>query len=208
MGVKIHVQAEDVWSFFQKNKSRLIDEMVVIAENNNTEYAVYLTEDGGYPMFSVCKGREAPEYEEGAISVKDCTDTASRCFEQYLFPVTVTTGDKRFLLNQDEDDTPMNYTQQEKEDTVYEREDELQLAMCDFLQVVLQEGCDGREVMDIYGLNLVNEILDSVLQIIAYDHGLLVYRPTLYTDEATGEDEYTEYPYNDEINDDIEKSDI
>jgi hypothetical protein len=210
MGVKIHVPAEEIWSFFQKNKSRLVEEMVVVAENDETEYAVYITEGDGYPCLSVCKGREAPEYEEGAINAKDCMDTADRCFKQYLFPVTVTTGDKRYFPSHDFDDDvkPMNYAQQEKEDAVYEREDELQLAICDFLQVTLQDGCDGREVMDIYGLEMVDEILNSVLQSLAHDYGFPVYRPTLYTDEATGEDEYTEYPYNDDIDDDIENGDI
>ena len=43
MGASIHIQPENIWSFFQKNRKRLSEEMVSIAENDDTEYAVYLT---------------------------------------------------------------------------------------------------------------------------------------------------------------------
>ena len=52
MGVHIYVAANTVWAFFQSHKDRLSKEMVVIAENKDTEYAVYLTEDNALPLFS------------------------------------------------------------------------------------------------------------------------------------------------------------
>ena len=42
MGVQIHVPADKVWEFFQENKKRLKEEMVAIAENEDTEYTVCL----------------------------------------------------------------------------------------------------------------------------------------------------------------------
>lgn len=197
MGVNIHIPADEVWSFFQKNKDRCSKEMIAIAENTDTEYAVYLTEENGYPSFSVCKGDDEPEYEEGAISENDCTDTAKRCFLKYLFPVIVTNerAIPHSTLDDEEDDEDEFGTRQDMEDTIYEREDELRLAMCDFLQVVLQEGNDGTEIMDTYGSGLVDEILDHVLEYIATECCLDVYRPTLITDEETGCEMYTEYPY-------------
>lgn len=56
MSAKIHIPADEVWSFFFKNKERCTEEMVEIASNDETKYAVYLTEDEGYPMLSVCHG--------------------------------------------------------------------------------------------------------------------------------------------------------
>ena len=197
MGVNIHIPADEVWSFFQKNKDRCSKEMIAIAENTDTEYAVYLTEENGYPSFSVCKGDDEPEYEEGAISENDCADTAKRCFLKHLFPVIVTNerAIPSSVLDDEEDDEDEFGTLQDMEDTIYEREDELRLAMCDFLQVVLREGDDGVEIMDTYGSGLVDEILDHVLEYIATECCLDVYRPTLITDEETGCEMYTEYPY-------------
>ena len=136
MGVNIHVPADEVWSFFQKNKDRLEKEMVAIAENDDTDYAVYLTEDYGYPTFFVCKGDAEPEYEEGAISADDCLKTARKCYSQYLFPVSVC-SQKSFQEDDDNDENEIEDNSQEIQDIMYEREDELRMALCDFLQVVL-----------------------------------------------------------------------
>ena len=109
MGVKVYVPAGDVWSFFQSNIDRLKNEMVAIAENEDTKYAVYLTEDKGYPSFSVCKGNSKAEYEEGAISESDCTETVKRCYVRFLFPIVIN-NEKGFPKSsfaelEDEDDT-------------------------------------------------------------------------------------------------------
>lgn len=196
MGVDIHISAHEVWAFFQENKDRLAKEMVVIAENTDTKYAVYLTEEDGYPLFSVCKGSAEPEYEEGAINEQDCTQTAAKCYRQYLFPVIVS---KEKAVQQYEDDLLEGEAESEQEpdcyDTIYEREDELQLALCDFLQVALQEYEEGRDIADIYGQAMIDEVLDHVLEYLGLEQCLPIYRPMFVTDEETGEEVYTEYPY-------------
>lgn len=197
MGVNIHIPADEVWSFFQKNKDRCTKEMIAIAENTDTEYAVYLTEENGYPTFSVCKGDGKPEYEEGAISENDCTDTAKRCYLKYLFPVIVR-NDKTTIL-EDEDAEDGFETRQDVEDAMYEREDELRLALCDFMQVALREGGDGVDIMDTYGVDMVDDILDFVLEYMATELCLDIYRPTIITDEETGCELYTEYPYDPDV---------
>ena len=73
-------------AFFQSHKDRLSKEMVVIAENKDTEYAVYLTEDNALPLFSVCKGDAKPEYEECVLTETGCNEAAKRLYAQYLFP--------------------------------------------------------------------------------------------------------------------------
>lgn len=195
MGVKVYVPAGDVWSFFQSNIDRLKNEMVAIAENEDTKYAVYLTEDKGYPSFSVCKGDSKAEYEEGAISKSDCTETAKRCYVRFLFPIVVN-NEKGFPKSsfaelEDEDDT----TEQDRQDNVYVREDELQFAMCDFLKVALNLDCDPAEIMNECGMGLVTDVLDYVLEYIGFELGLEVYRPMFLTDEESGSEIYTEYPY-------------
>lgn len=198
MGVNIHIPADEVWSFFQKNKERCSKEMIAIAENTDTEYAVYLTEENGYPSFCVCKGDDSPEYEEGAISENDCTDTAKRCFLEYLFPVVVT-NDRAIPHPELDDDEDELETRQAIEDAIYEREDELRLAMCDFLQVVLCEGDYSTEIVDACESGMVDEILDHVLEYIATVYCLDVYRPTLITDDEDGCEMYTEYPYDPDV---------
>lgn len=196
MGVKIHIQPQDVWEFFNKNKRRLSDEMVVIAENTETKYAVYLTEESGYPLFVVCQEDADAEYDEGAINQKDCEDTAQRCFLKYLYPITVTSENHSIYLDKD-DGSDTKSDRVGMEDTVDKREDELIYAMGDFLQTVLQGSVDGADVMDVLGFNVVDDILDTTLQYIADSYDLPVYRPTFVTDK-NGNEEYIEYPYNTE----------
>ena len=193
MGVKIYIPAADVWSFFENNKKRLSEEMVIIAENTEIEYAVYLTEENGYPLFVVCQGSNDAEYNEGAISQKDCEDTAQRCFLRYLYPVTVTSTKNRISSDNDLDDECIK---QEMEETMYEREDELTMAMDDFLQVALcGDSAGGSDLVGTYDPELINDVLEHTLQYIAESYKLPVYRPTFIVNDL-GEDEYIEYPYN------------
>lgn len=193
MGVDVHIPANEVWSFFQKNKDRLTEEMVAIAENTDTEYAVYLTEDYGYPTFFVCKGDLPPEYEEGAINPKDCEQTAKKCYAQYLYPVQVNSEKSFPPFPPEEDDSSLAL--QRMKDEEYEREDELRLALCDFLQVVIIDLEDGVDIESYYGPGIIDEILDYFLEYLGFEQRLPVYRPMFITDDETGEEVYTEYPY-------------
>ena len=193
--VQTYIPADEVWSFFQKNKARLSEEMVAIAENKGTGYAVYLTEDNGYPLFFVCKGESDPEYEEGVINERDCTETAKRCYIRYLFPVIVTNDHVTKFSDLDDMDEDEPLSEQDMQDAMYKREDELQLAMADFLQIVLQEGCDGTDVIDAYGEDMIAEALDYVLEYLGYEMCLPIYRPTFIMDDETLEETWVEYPY-------------
>lgn len=203
MSVKIHIPADEVWSFFFKNKERCTEEMVEIAANDETEYAVYLTEDEGYPMLSVCCGDDEPEYEEGAISKNDCTETAKRMFTRYLFPVTVTSGKTVFkdCIPKDIDtDVSDDSTEQDRLDEIYEREDELTLALCDFLKVVFEEDIDGAELLEAYTESVIVEILDEFLDYLAVNHCYTdIRRPTFISDSETGVEFFTEYPYDPDV---------
>lgn len=197
MGAKIYIPADDVWSFFQSNITRMKTEMVAIAENEDTGYAVYLTEDKGYPSFSVCKEDSEPEYQEGAINKHDCAETAKRCYTRYLFPVILSNekGYPKLPIGISDDFDEKDLTEQDKQDNVYMREDELRFAMCDFLKVALSLACDPVEILYEYGTAFVDDMLDTILEYIGLEHGLEVYRPMFLVDDETGDEIYTEYPY-------------
>lgn len=196
MGVKIYVHPDEVWSFFKQNKKRLENEMVIIAENTDTEYAVYLTEYHTMPQLLACKGDKAPEYKE-VTNEDGCSKVTKKFYTSYLYPVMVTTDKYSILDNIDDDDDAEDMTRQDMEDAQYEREDELQLALCSFLAVVLGEEmfCDETDIMEFYGTEFVNDVLDNFLEYLATEYSLQIYRPMIVTDEETGCEIYTEYPY-------------
>lgn len=196
MGVNIHLKPTEVWPFFAENKARLENEMVAIAENEETSHSVYLTEENGCPLLSVYK-EDTKLYEEGAVSAADSESTTKQIYLKYLFPVVVHEPKYNFQSDLDEEDDEELTAEMElqmMEDEIYEREDALMFAMQDFLEVVLN--CNTpRQIKELYGEDLVDELLDSFCRLLAEEYLISVYRPTFFTDEKTGDESYVEYPY-------------
>lgn len=196
MGVHIHIPADAVWGFFQESRKRLNKEMVLIAENTDTEYAVYLTEENDLPVLAVAKGDEKTEYKEHCVSEDDCTTVAKKFYTRYLFPVMITDG--KYIPEDvpDETEEDGDETWMDIEDTMYERNDELRLAMADFLAIALQEGDnDGTNILEAYGYEAVDEILDGFLKELSDNYGFHIYRPMIVTEKESGCEVFTEFPY-------------
>lgn len=196
MGVHIHIPADAVWGFFQESRKRLNKEMVLIAENTDTEYAVYLTEENDLPVLAVAKGDEKTEYKEHCVSEDDCTTVAKKFYTRYLFPVMITDG--KYIPEDvpDETEEDGDETWMDMEDTMYERNDELRLAMADFLAIALQEGDnDGTNILEAYGYEAVDEILDGFLKELSDNCGFHIYRPMIVTEKESGCEVFTEFPY-------------
>ena len=196
MGVHIHIPADAVWGFFQASRKRLNKEMVLIAENTDTEYAVYLTEENDLPVLAVAKGNEKIEYIEPCVSEEDCTAVSKKFYTRYLFPVVIT--DNKYVPgdNPDGGKEESDETWMDIEDAMYERDDELRLAMADFLAIALQEGDnDGTNILEAYGYEAVDEILDGFLKELSEDYGFHIYRPMIITEKESGCEVFTEFPY-------------
>lgn len=197
MGVDIYVPSGQVWDFFTKNRPRLRKEMVCIAENKDTGYAVYLTEDFEHPTFYICKDNHKPEFEEYAYHQSDCTEVASRLYAHYLLPEEVNDEidpDNTLFQQSCEYETVLS---RDVQDEIYEREDALSLALCDFLSVVLRRECDPADVVKEHGADTFGDIMNSVLKLLSTQYNLEIYRPMMIDDSETGLNLYTEYPYDD-----------
>ena len=195
MGVNIHLKPTQVWPFFEENKARLAQEMVAIAENEETEHSVYLTEENDRPLLSVYK-EDKKLYEEPAVSEKDCEATAKQIYLKYLFPLVISSP-KYSFDDADQSDEDLELSPEEElqncEDAIYEREDELSFAMQDFLEVLLN--CKNqKQMMELYGEDIIESVLDSFCRVLAEEHLISVYRPTWVADED-GYDNFVEYPY-------------
>ena len=77
---------------------------------------------------------------------------------------------------------------------MYEWEDELDLAITDFLAVVLQEP-DSDRVAANYEQSFIDEVLDDFLRILAKDYCCEIFRPMFIEDAETGSEIYTQFPY-------------
>lgn len=194
--LKIYVHSNELWGFYTQNKKRCQEEMILIAENTDTEYAVYMTDDDGTLMFSVCKGEKEPEYEEYVLDADDCEASVKKLFVRYLIPFTVI--DERAALSDSSvyntDDDELSLSWQDLEDEMYEREDELDLAIKDFLAVVLQEP-DGETISTEHGEEFIQEVLHHILEYLTNEHCLQIYRPMFLNDDNTDNKIYSQFPY-------------
>jgi hypothetical protein len=98
---------------------------------------------------------------------------------KYLYPVTVTT---------EKPDVGGDYNS--AVDAVNEREEELAMALDDFLTILLMDF----DIESNYGHGFAEQVLDDFCEYLANDHLVSVYRPTFPSDDF-GEEKFTEYPY-------------
>ena len=196
MGIHIYVNPKDVWNVFQKNRDKLEKEMVAIAENIDTEFAVYLTEEATLPKLIIYKG-ENKEYSERIISKDDCLLTAKRMYTKYLFPIAVKDGVADFEHPQEYEDA-YEPTRSDIDDFVYEREDELYMAALDFLQVLSDSRTSG-EFLAQHGDGIIGIFLDDICEYLANEHSIPILRPMFIEDEMTGEEIFVEYPYDETV---------
>lgn len=192
MTTKIYVPPKEVAKFCRENKERLTKEMVLIAENTATKYGLYLTIDHDFYVLSVAKGDNAAEYREVCGDEKTSGSIAQKLIARYLVPLTVIDGS---AVVPDGIDGTDKVDEGDMDDLIYERDDELQLAMGDLLSVVLQEGRDATDIEELYGLELIDEILDDFLTYLTDIQGFKIYRPSIVTDDDTGDTVFTEFPY-------------
>lgn len=183
MSAKIHVKPEEVWNFYQRNAEQLAEQMVSIAENEDTGMNVYLTEDSDTPQLVVTDNNDKVVHEEYLVSQRDAEHSAKKIYEKYVVPVDASS---------DEDDDE-EITRSDMEDAIYEREDEILMAFEDFLEVLMEE---SRDILyDGYHDKQFDDLLNKVVRLIATESPVRVRRPMFLTDEATGLEVYAEYPY-------------
>lgn len=200
-GVKIHLSAYDVWPFFEENKERPGKEMVCIAENTETEYSVYLEEKSGIPFFKVFR-EEAFEYGEAATCALECREIAKKLYRKYLFPITVVEDQKPDKADKQQDDMDGDFSdgsipdEEEQieilDDIVYERDDELHLAVADFMSTLLNVRPDEVEQVTYEGF--CEDFMKKIGLMLAEEESISIYHPTWVPDE-TGVQFFTEYPY-------------
>ncbi len=210
-GVKMYVTPDEIWEFFNKNREKLIDSKVVVAENVDTKYAVLLTDAYDGVANLIVERDEVKIYSSYEWDPDKCYRSYRQMVGNYLLPVIEDDlkepPAKREFSDYDiPDDLPPDVSigpeeqidddeLHDMEDAQYEREDELFLATADYLSVVMNVGDgDGCAIVDAYGVQFVNEVTDHFLQYLADEWGADIYRPTLF-DGETGEQMMIEYPY-------------
>ena len=212
MNPDIYVESKDVWDFYKKNIKRMSEELVLIAENKETEYAVYVTQDEGYLTILVYKDEEEI-LDDFALEKFICEVTIEGIYEKYLYPGIYTDNGYQFVNEEDcakahADAPPLPSSTQDMEDTVYEREDELYMATLDLLEKFTYRAIYAKDYIDdcadeemypvevdeIYAEVIADSLVNVFCKYLKDEHYVSVYRP-MFIQTDKGEEIFTEYPY-------------
>lgn len=186
--LKIYVNPDEVWDYFQKNKVRLVEQLDVIAEieseSEEDGLQIFVTEENSFPLLSIEYGDEVLE-KECAISQADCTVVTRKFFkmiedhkEEYLAEAN------QYSDNDIITDTSGNRGVTEGDwEYIEEREDELRLLLTGFLLAAMGMEEGDMEFDDSELSALLDEIEDSVYNTV----NCVIYRPRIIEDDETGQ---------------------
>ena len=183
---KVVCEANAVWNFFQKNKTKLLTGAEIIATNDEFEVVIYLTAEeqktGVYPRIEVFI-EDSDVYSEVAADERDCEQTVKKIYCDYLTTENLINRIIREAEKEPEFD----------ELAAEERDLELDDAVDAMLEVFLNSRIDklvGYSEAD----KIRCEIVDKLCEYLYLECDLSVYRPTILEDES-GEEFFAEYPY-------------
>lgn len=188
---KIDVESSEIWDYSLEHEDELSRNQHLMAENDDYGMEVWLTMANGSPELIVeCDGNEI--YREDIFNEKDAKRTADRIYDDYLSIKAIETmtdsEDKTVYI---EDESEEEYDDEQM--LIDEREEEIDAAVRDFVNIVSDTGC----------YNLTDETVDDLKEhFLEYMHrklGISIYRPMYLEDADTGEDYFTEYPYDDMV---------
>ena len=188
---KIDVESSEIWDYSLEHEDELSRNQHLMAENDDYGMEVWLTMANGSPELIVeCDGNEI--YREDIFNEKDAKRTADRIYDDYLSIKAIETmtdsEDKTVYV---EDESEEEYDDEQM--LIDEREEEIDAAVRDFVNIVSDTGCYNlRDVA-------VDYLKEHFLEYMHRKLGISIYRPMYLEDADTGEDYFTEYPYDDMV---------
>ena len=178
-----YIDPSEVWEIFQKNKASLGTRMKEIANNADNGVVIMLSTVGK-------SGEEQPDfivsiwdedfYEESCFGEKECLETVRKLYRKYIL------GDEDYT-EENEDDIEEDI----QENEIREREEELDIALYDFLDTVF-EG----DILPFYlesDSDMFQDCKEHFLEYIARKWS--DFRRPMYLEDDEGNVEYEEYPY-------------
>ena len=184
-GVQVSLWPKDIWEWAQRPeiKKRLKSEIVSIAESSLTGCEICVSVESNLVTLFVYRGEEKV-YSEAVVSSLDCMNTAQKLFNRYLPEHTKDDGD---------DDPDIDRIDLELE--IDDREDYLRFSFLDFLSAACD--CDMSAAYDAGYKDDIDDAFVDILSRLATEHGFGIYRPMFIVEDDTGDEIYTEYPYED-----------
>lgn len=195
MAQKIILKPHEVWKYYIKHKADIENTMYEIASNESYGIVIYLSEDVNGVACITVNADDSEVYSESVVNDIDCQKTVSKIYDNYLTDKVIELLDALAFEEAGADESLL-----EQEDSIAEREEELDGLVYDFVFGVL-----GDSAYD-YGVefefdDMLEDIKDHFLEYMFRKYELPIYRPMVLEDE-NGDDFFEEYPYESMVFDD------
>lgn len=179
----ITVGSAAIVDYYKKNKFRLSQESEDIAENEAIGVVIYLSDTNGHPTITVLA--DDMQVAEVTTGIDGLSELVQTMYDTYL-------DENAFIATMTEGEDDGEYDEEElAEALINEREDELDVAVDDFLATVLQtNGYEYDSVID----EIHDDVKEHFLEYLARKFKIELYRP-MYLEDENGEDFFEEYPY-------------
>ena len=199
LSAEIFIEAEDVWDYAQENLEMLKESRRIVA--SNTAYGVDIVisvEDDDTPYLCV----EVDDEEECGKYLCDrvqANKVARSYYDDYLTSDFYETMGIEITSTADED-VDEDVTEDEEEEldefrlneiAINEREDELDMAVQDFVELVMEGDVSTYVELDD---EVLQDLKEHFLEYMYRKHGVNIYRP-MYLYDAGGIQRFTEFPY-------------
>jgi len=179
MASKVYVEPADVWGYYINHQRELEHATKVLAERKEFGVEVWLMDDQGFPYVMVVADDEDLEAET-ILTAKDCAETVSMFYDTYLSDSYM----------HDVVDEVEEYSTSDMVDMIEERESELDTAVWDMLEIIVQNIAAVSEDPD----KLCEDIKDHICEYLFKKHKISVYRP-MFLECEDGTDEFFKFPY-------------
>lgn len=172
----IIVEAKDIWDYFQNGRAELLHDMVTVAENDDFDVIIYLTNNDGKPCLMI----ESSNVQSTEFIIEDeasCEATVSEVYDTYLTDKIIE------VIAEEEMEADL-----ELEATMEEREADI----TSFFERLIEDLFPDEPIIysDLMA-DLVEDCKEHLLEWFYRKHGLSVYRPMeLEDDEGVFVEDY------------------
>lgn len=207
----IHIQPTEGWGYYVANKKRLVEELVEIASNEETNTSVYMTEEDNSPYIYVYRN-DQKIFQSACRTAYETERNLRVIFAQYIIGISVVMDDdKNSDVNQKasqkettddsdaDDDVPVcsdldAMSEAEFNDYVDEREEAIYSAVYALIEVLTEDDASDLE-FDKSDDECIDNIVDHIVEYLAIDCGFRIRRPMTVVEDESGLNVRTEYPY-------------
>ena len=204
----IHIQPVELWTYYEEERLRLLNELVEIASHEDTNTSVYVTDEDGFLYLYVYRD-DKKIFESKCYSQYMAERNLREIYASYLTPLKVVSGgdaakeeEAEIPDDDDEDaDTPpfddlAAMTDEEWGTYCDEREDVIHGAVLSLIDILTEDETSSLELSS-EDDDSFDTVVDKIVEYLAIKCGFRIRRPMEVVDEDSGELVRSDYPYED-----------